>query len=63
MPISRWLHGALVGVLTIALRVLDPSHPEGTLFAVLLAGLTVPLLDHGVLRFTLRRNGFGPGVP
>ena len=52
---GRWLHGLLIGVLTVLLRVVDPTHPEGTLFAVLLAGLAVPLLDHLVLRATILR--------
>jgi Na+-transporting NADH:ubiquinone oxidoreductase subunit B len=41
-----WAYGALFGVLTIVLRVADPEHPEGTGFALLLASLCAPLLDH-----------------
>jgi len=47
---TRWLYGALFGALTLIIRVLDPVHPEGSLFALLLAGLAVPLMDHLVLR-------------
>ncbi|HSG88749.1 MAG TPA: RnfABCDGE type electron transport complex subunit D [Pseudomonadales bacterium] len=52
---ARWLHGLLIGLLTVMLRVVDPSHPEGALQAVLLAGLTVPVLDFLVLRRHRRR--------
>jgi Na+-transporting NADH:ubiquinone oxidoreductase subunit B len=57
---GRWLHGILIGTLTVVLRVVDPSHPEGTLFAVLLAGLAVPLIDHLVVRVAVRRNRKSP---
>jgi Na+-transporting NADH:ubiquinone oxidoreductase subunit B len=47
---GRWLYGAVLGALTIIMRVLDPHHPESALFAALLAALSVPLLDYLVLR-------------
>lgn len=47
---TRWLYGALFGALTVMIRILDPTHPEGSLFALLLAGLAVPLIDHLALR-------------
>ena len=47
---ARWGYGALIGLLTIVIRVVDPAHPEGTLYAIVLAGLTVPLLDYLVVR-------------
>ena len=48
--LGRWFYGITIGLLTVAIRVLDPSHPEGTLFAALLAALSVPLFDYLVLR-------------
>ena len=47
---SRWLYGGLIGLLTVTIRTLDPSHPEGTLFAVLLASLSLPVIDYFVVR-------------
>jgi Na+-transporting NADH:ubiquinone oxidoreductase subunit B len=47
---ARWAYGALIGLLTLIIRVVDPNHPEGSLYAILLAGLTVPLLDYLVVR-------------
>jgi len=54
---GRWLHGALFGVLVIIMREADPTHPESTLFAVLLASLFVPLIDYIVLRAQHTRCG------
>lgn len=47
---GRWIHGLLIGALTAVIRVLDPAHPDGALFAVLMAGLAVPLVDYIVMR-------------
>lgn len=47
---ARWAHGLLIGILTVAIRVLDPTHPEGSLYALLLAGLSVPFLDYLAVR-------------
>jgi Na+-transporting NADH:ubiquinone oxidoreductase subunit B len=54
---GRWLHGIFFGVLVVLMREADPTHPEGTLFAVLLAGLFVPLIDFAVLRAQHLRFG------
>ena len=52
--IGRWMHGAVFGVLLVIIRTFDPAHPEGALFAALLAALTVPLIDYLVVRGWLR---------
>lgn len=56
-PTACWAFGALFGALTIVLRTLDPAEPEGSLSALLLASLCVPLLDH-IARF-LPSNALG----
>jgi Na+-transporting NADH:ubiquinone oxidoreductase subunit B len=43
---GSWAFGALFGALVIALRGANPDHPEGTWAALLLASLSIPLLDH-----------------
>lgn len=52
---GRWIQGALIGVLTILIRTLNPAHPEGTLYAILLAALATPIIDHFVIRVRLVR--------
>jgi electron transport complex protein RnfD len=44
-PVGRVVYGAGIGVLTYAIRIWG-NYPDGVAFAVLLMGLTVPLLDH-----------------
>jgi len=55
-PAGRWIHGALIGVLTVIMRVANPSHPDGALFAILVASLVTPLIDYCVLRAWLARS-------
>jgi Na+-transporting NADH:ubiquinone oxidoreductase subunit B len=54
---GRWIHGLMFGVLVVAIRMLDPTHPDGSLFAVLLVTLLVPLIDHFIVRRHTARAG------
>ncbi len=45
---ARWLHGALVGVLIVVIRLANPDQPDGVVFAALLGGLFAPLLDRAL---------------
>lgn len=56
---GRWLYGAAFGALVILMREADPAHPDGSLFAVLLAALLVPVIDYATLRVQIRRDGPG----
>lgn len=44
-PLGKIIYGAGIGLLTFAIRAWG-GYPDGVAFAVLLIGLTVPLLDH-----------------
>lgn len=43
---GRWALGLAFGTITVAIRMLNPEHPEGSLFALLLASALAPLVDH-----------------
>lgn len=47
---ARWLLGLVFGALTVVLRMLNPEHPEGSLSALLLALLIVPVVDYWAAR-------------
>lgn len=52
LPMTRigcWMFGILFGAGTVMIRMLNPEHPEGTLFALLLASLLTPVIDHWAL--------------
>lgn len=44
-PRGRLIFGALIGILVWLIRVYG-GYPDGVAFAVLLANITVPLIDH-----------------
>ena len=52
---GRWAYGMLIGLLAIVIRVIDPAHPEGSLSAILLASLGIPLIDHAMVRLGIKR--------
>ncbi len=53
---GRWVYGALVGLLTVVIRVTNPSYNEGVLFAVLLASLFSPIIDFVFIELNARRR-------
>ena len=53
---GRWGFGLLVGVLTVLIRVSNPSYYEGVMFAILLASMFSPLIDFVVVELNIRRR-------
>lgn len=53
---GRWIYGALIGLMTVLVRVVNPAFPEGIMLAILFANLFAPLIDHFVVRANIRRR-------
>lgn len=53
---GRWGFGLLVGGLTMLIRLVNPSYYEGVMFAILLACLFAPLIDHVAVELNVRRR-------
>ncbi len=53
---GRWGFGILVGVLTIVVRMTNPSYYEGVIFAILLASIFSPLFDYVVVERNIKRR-------
>ena len=53
---GRWGFGILVGVLTIVVRITNPTYYDGVLFAILLASVFSPLFDYVVVERNIRRR-------
>jgi len=53
---GRFIYGALIGFLTVVIRVANPAFPEGIMLAILFANLVAPLIDYGVKRANIRRR-------
>jgi len=53
---GKWIYGALIGVMTVMIRVLNPAYPEGVMLAILFANLFAPLIDYVVVRANIKRR-------
>ncbi len=53
---GRWGFGIMVGVLTVIIRVTNPSYYEGIIFAILLASIFSPLFDFVVVERNIKRR-------
>ena len=53
---GKWYFGALIGVMTVLIRVLNPAFPEGIMLAILFANLFAPLIDYYVTEANIQRR-------
>jgi Na+-transporting NADH:ubiquinone oxidoreductase subunit B len=53
---GKWIFGALIGVMVVMIRVLNPAFPEGMMLAILFGNLCAPLIDHFVVQANIRRR-------
>jgi Na+-transporting NADH:ubiquinone oxidoreductase subunit B len=59
---GKWFYGAIAGVLTILIRVINPAYPEGVMMAVLLANVFAPVIDFFVLQANIKRRKMRNGT-
>jgi len=53
---GRWIYGALIGFMTVIIRVINPAFPEGIMLAILFANLFAPLIDYFVVQANIKRR-------
>ncbi len=53
---GKLVFGALIGVMTVLIRVVNPAFPEGIMLAILFANLFAPLIDHFVVQANIKRR-------
>jgi Na+-transporting NADH:ubiquinone oxidoreductase subunit B len=53
---GRWAYGALIGVMVVLIRVVNPAFPEGMMLAILFANLFAPLFDYYVVQGNIKRR-------
>jgi len=56
MNLSRWIYGAMAGVVTVIIRAVNPAFSEGVMLAILMANVFAPLIDYYVLQFDRKRS-------
>ena len=53
---GRWFYGALIGFMTVLIRVINPAYPEGIMLAILFSNVFAPLIDWFVVRGNIKRR-------
>jgi Na+-transporting NADH:ubiquinone oxidoreductase subunit B len=53
---AKYWYGALIGVMVILVRVVNPAFPEGMMLAILFANLFAPLFDYFVVQGNIKRR-------
>jgi len=53
---GRWFYGALIGVITVLVRTINPAFPEGIMLAILFGNVMAPLIDYFVIQANIKRR-------
>ena len=53
---GKYIYGALVGVMTIIIRVMNPGYPEGMMLSILFANMFAPLIDYCVVQGNINKR-------
>ena len=53
---GRYIYGALIGVMVVMIRVINPAFPEGMMRAILFGNVFAPLIDHFVVQANIKRR-------
>jgi len=53
---GRWVYGALIGFMTVLIRVVNPAFPEGIMLAILFSNIFSPLIDYAVIKVNIMRR-------
>ena len=53
---GKWAYGALIGVMVVLIRVVNPAYPEGMMLAILFANCCAPLFDYLTTQRNIKRR-------
>jgi len=53
---GKYIYGALIGIIAVLIRVLNPAYPEGMMLAILFMNVFAPLIDHYVVEASVKRR-------
>ncbi|HKI75388.1 MAG TPA: NADH:ubiquinone reductase (Na(+)-transporting) subunit B [Pseudomonadales bacterium] len=59
---GKWIFGALIGVMCVLIRVVNPAFPEGMMLAILFGNMLAPLIDWFVVQSNIRRRVARSGI-
>jgi len=53
---GKWIFGALVGVMVVLIRVVNPAYSEGMMLAIIFGNLFAPFIDYLVINANIKRR-------
>ena len=53
---GKWIYGAMIGVIGMIIRTINPAYPEGWMLAILFANTFAPTIDHYVLQSNISKR-------
>ena len=53
---GKWIYGALIGIMAVVVRVMNPGYPEGMMLAILFGNMFAPLIDYCVVDRNISRR-------
>lgn len=53
---GQYFYGALIGFMTILVRVVNPAFPEGIMLAILFSNLFAPIIDYFIVNANIKRR-------
>ncbi len=53
---GKWVYGALIGVMTVLIRVTNPAYPEGIMLAILFGNVFAPIIDRVFINRNIKRR-------
>lgn len=56
LSLSKWIYGALAGMIAVLIRLINPAYPEGVMLGILFANVFAPLMDYYVVRLYRKKK-------
>lgn len=53
---GKYIYGFLIGVVAIAIRIMNPGYAEGMMLSILLMNMFAPLIDHCVVQHNISKR-------
>ena len=53
---GQWVYGALIGLMTVLVRVINPGFPEGIMLAILFGNVFAPAIDRIFINRNIKRR-------
>jgi Na+-transporting NADH:ubiquinone oxidoreductase subunit B len=53
---GKWIYGALIGIIGMIVRVMNPAYPEGWMLAIIFMNTFAPLIDHYIIQNHIKKR-------